>query len=272
MKNPLLICAALGVLVLTGCAGGLSDDDPVRVTVAVVPDPGEPGGSVTLLWRFEMAEGWHLYWTGLNDSGYPPKIELALPEGWVAGGLQWPVPERYVMDGDILDHVYHGELVLLQRVGVPADAAPGAFPVSARIGWLGCKEACVPGSTEIAFNVTVAAHEGPADDPSLAAALADLPQPLPAGLLETRWEGPVFHVAVPGARRLTFMPTTDGGDPADLLRDGQGAPLALEFRPRKGTVGPVRGLVVVEPEAGPARAYRIDFPATVLTDDSPGGS
>lgn len=272
MKKPLPILVVLGALVLAGCAGGPSDDDPVHVTVAVVPDPGEPGGSVTLLWRFALAPDWHLYWTGRNDSGYPPRIELTLPEGWVAGGLQWPVPERYLMDGDILDHVYHHELVLLQRVGIPADAAPGTFAVTAKVGWLGCREACVPGSAEVAFTIPVALQEGPDDDPGLAAALARLPEPLPDGLFATRWEGPVFHVAAEGARRLTFMPTGDCGDLADLVQDGVGHPLVLEFRPKKGTVGPVRGLVTLEPENGPVRTFRIDFPATVLTGALPGGS
>ena len=62
-----------------------------------LPAAAAPGESVTLIWRFELADDWHLYWTGRNDSGYPPLIELDLPEGWVAGGLQWPAPERYVV-------------------------------------------------------------------------------------------------------------------------------------------------------------------------------
>jgi DsbC/DsbD-like thiol-disulfide interchange protein len=268
--SRLFILMALSA-VLAGCGGGLSDDDPVRVSVTAVPDPAAPGGSVTLLWRFELADGWHLYWTGRNDSGYPPQIELELPAGWIAGGLQWPVPERYLLDGDILDHVYHDELVLLQQVGIPADATPGAFHAAAQVSWLGCKEACVPGKAEVAFEVAVAAVAGPDDDPALAAALATLPEPLPAGTFATRWEGPVFHLAAAGARRLTFMPTGDCGDLADLVGDGVGSPLALEFRPKKGTVGPVRGLVTLEPEDGPARTFRIDFPATVPTAASTGG-
>lgn len=272
MSPRLVPAAALAALLIAGCAGGPTDRDPVRVSVSVVPSPVEPGGSATLLWRFELADGWHLYWTGLNDSGYPPKVELDLPEGWVAGGLQWPTPERYVMPGDILDHVYHRELVLLQRIGVAAGAEPGEARATAAVGWLACRDACVPGTAEVAFRIPVADREGDTDDPALAAARAGLPQPLPEGLLDVRWEGPVLHLAAEGVRRMTFMPTGDCGALADLLRDGRGNPLALEFRTRQGTVGPVRGVLVLETTGGPDRSFLIDYPATVTAAAPPGGS
>lgn len=271
-RNPLLPLVILAAF-LAGCSGGGPDDtDPVRVTVSLAPGAAEPGGAVTLLWRFELAEGWHLYWTGLNDSGYPPKVELDLPEGWIAGGLQWPVPERYEMEGGILDHVYHHDFVLMQRVGVPAGAVPGrAVDVTAKVGWLACKEACVPGTDPVAFTVPVAENPGPGDAEGLAEALSRLPEPAPDDLFETAWNGTVFGISAPGARRLTFMPTEDCGDLRDLLRDGRGRSLTIEFRPKKGTVGPVRGLVTVEPESGSARTYRIDYPAVALPAASPGG-
>ena len=70
---------------------------------------------------------------------------------------------------------------------------------------------------------------------------------------------------------MTFMPTEDCGELNDLLRDGRGSPLALEFRKKRGTAGPVRGLITLETPQGAPRTYRIDFPATVLTAASPGG-
>lgn len=283
MKNspfkPLIplfaVCLVAGLVGCTG--GGPTDADPVRVTVTAVPKSTAPGQSVTLLWKFELAEGWHLYWTGVNDSGYPPKVELDLPEGWIAGGLQWPVPERYEMEGGILDHVYHHDFVLLQRIGVPADAVPGEeFVIQADVGWLACKESCVPGTDPVTFNLVVAdiagfgATEGPTAV-ELAAARDKLPRPAPEDLFETTWDGPVLDLSAAGARQLTFMPTEDCGALRDLLRDGRGPRLRLEFRPEKGTVGPARGLVTLEPEDGPARTYRIDIPAVALPAASPGG-
>jgi len=67
------------------------------------------------------------------------------------------------------------------------------------------------------------------------------------------------------------MPTDDCGQLVDLLKDGQGDRLALRFKPKGETVGPVRGLITIEDKSGEARAFRIDFPAAALADESSGG-
>ena len=104
------------------------------------PDPG----TVTVAWTFDLAEGWHLYGSGLNDSGYPPSVALTLPDGWRAGPLRWPVPERYLMPGDILDHVYHHRLVLLQDLLPPTACGPRRRPRwgPGCAGWPAARSAC----------------------------------------------------------------------------------------------------------------------------------
>jgi hypothetical protein len=62
------------------------------------------------------------------------------------------------------------------------------------------------------------------------------------------------------------MPTEDCGQLVDLLTDGQGDRLALRFKPKSGTVGPVRGLIIIEENGEPKRSFRIDFPAAALAD------
>ena len=252
---------------LAGCsAGGPNDADPVHVSVSTDVETVAPGRSFTLVWRFDIAPDWHLYWVGRNDSGFPPTIELDLPDGWIAGALQWPAPERHLAAGDILDHVYFDELVLLQKIGVP-DAAESDVQVTfdATVEWLGCKEACVPGKAVVP--VSIALSERPAGSRSAAwqAAHDALPQPLPEDLLTAGWDGPIFRVA-PTERggELVFMPTVDCGELVDLVRDGAGPTLALRFAAGDGTAGPVRGLLTVRPAAGPARTYVLDYPAQLL--------
>ncbi|MEN8006376.1 MAG: protein-disulfide reductase DsbD domain-containing protein [Candidatus Krumholzibacteriota bacterium] len=249
-----------------------TDSNPVLVTVQVVPAAAVPGESVTLVWRFDLAEDWHLYWAGRNDSGFPPRIDLELPPGWLAGGLQWPAPERHVSAGDILDHVYFGELVLIQKLGAPDDAEVGGkVDIKADIQWLACRDMCVPGRTSLSVRVPVGNHAD-TEEPNLASeAAARLPKPLPDRTLETAWEGATFHIHHPRARRLTFMPTDDCGPLVDLLNDGRGDRLALRFKPRGDTVGPVRGLVTIEVEGGDARTYTIGFPAAVFPGEPSGG-
>lgn len=253
-----VLCAGCG----TDKAPRPTEADPVMVSVEVVPSVAVPGEEVTLVWRLDLAEDWHLYWTGLNDSGYPPRIDLKLPAGWVAGGLQWPVPERYVSPGDILDHVYFENLVLVQKLGAPNQAVVGQdIIVEADIQWLACKEMCVPGRMAMTLEIPVRSHaERPDPDPTVAA-VARLPELLPENTLITRWDETVFHISHPDARSLTFMPTADCGRLVDLLNDGQGHPLALRFKPKGETVGPVRGLITIETNSGGVQTYRIDFSA-----------
>jgi len=231
-----------------------------------------PGRSVTLVWRFEVASGWHLYWTGRNDSGFAPIIDLNLPPGWIAGGLQWPAPERHLSEGDILDHVYYDELVLIQKVGVPASASPtGKVALSGQVQWLACKDSCVPGKAAVPFEVTLADHQEGQRSAAYREAHANLPRLLPAGLLRTRWEGQTFHVQGPAAARLSFMPTVDCGELVDLITDGQGPDLALRFQVKGETVGPVRGLITIQTAGEPSLAYVVDFPVALLRSEPSGG-
>ena len=271
-----LVAFLMGTAILgAGCSAEKkqpTDSNPVVITLETVPGNATPGDSVTLVWKFDLAADWHLYWAGRNDTGFPPLIDLELPAGWVAGGLQWPVPERHVSAGDILDHVYFGELILIQKIGAPDDAILGGqVEIKADIQWLACKDMCVPGRTHLTVNIPVRSHADNSDPNSASRAAARLPVPLPDRILETRWEAATFHIHSPGARRLTFMPTDDCGQLVDLLEDGQAERLALRFKPKGETVGPVRGLITIEQESGNPRTYRVDYPAALHEAAHPGG-
>jgi DsbC/DsbD-like thiol-disulfide interchange protein len=269
----LLAAVSLLALATVGCGdGGPTDDDPVRVTVATDYEHAVPGESITLVWRFTLAPDWHLYWVGRNDSGFPPTIDLELPAGWIAGGLQWPAPRRHLAEGDILDHVYYDELVLLQKIGVPADApTDGEVSFSAQVEWLGCKEACVPGKATVPVTIPLAAHRTGPRAESWRRAHDELPRPLPDDLLATGWDGNTFRMAGERGTELVFMPSSDSGELVNLVRDGAGRTLALRFKVADGIVGPVRGLVAVRTPDGADRAYLVDFPAIDHSPDSDGG-
>lgn len=239
----------------------------VVMAASAEPAPVAPGSTLTLLWTFRPAPGWHLYGNVRNDSGFAPRQRLELPTGWEAGPLQWPAPTRHVSAGDILDHVYEGELVLLQDIRVPSDTAPGRLALRAHWEWLACRDVCVPGRDSLSVAVTVAPEGTSAGSPTdrLAAARSRLPQPLPAGLVRVDMDGEEARITRTdgGAGNLVFVPALDSGELANVLRDGVGTALSLRLLPADGRVGPLRGLLLVE-GADPG-AYALDVPAVPWT-------
>ena len=65
------------------------ESELVAETTAIVP--GQP---LTVALRLKHDPHWHTYWQVPGDSGLPTTIKWALPEGWSAGPIQWPVPQR----------------------------------------------------------------------------------------------------------------------------------------------------------------------------------
>ncbi|MBC8423571.1 protein-disulfide reductase DsbD N-terminal domain-containing protein [bacterium] len=252
------------LLALAGCERGVpapSDDRPV--VVSMVREPADPsdGRTLTVAWHFRIADGWHLYWDGLNDSGAPPSIELDLPDGWRADPPRWPAPRRLVSPGGILDHVYHHELVLLQDLH-PAGDAQADF--GAKLAWLVCRDVCVMGDTTLTSTEAAA----PPDVAGFfAKARSRLPTTMPAGHYGADWEGTTLRVSLPRVEHLEFLPAADCGRLAAPLEDtaAEGQALALRFEPVDGAVGPARGLVRGT-FGDHAVSFHIDIPRKAATN------
>jgi len=264
----LLLVVSLLSIALGGCAAEstLNDENQVRATVTALQQPGSAAGNLVLVWRFDIAEGWHLYWPGRNDSGFPPTVELALPAGWTAGELQWPAPERHLSEGEILDHVYYGELVVLQEITVPEafDLSDG-FEITGEVSWLACKGMCVPGDAVVAITEIATARA------DFDQAQERLPRAWDQDILQVRWDAATLYVTGPEGAQLTFIPDNDCGRLVDLIADGEGETLAVRFRPEAGVAGPARGLITIKISGAPLRSYFADLPAVSLVRDSPGG-
>lgn len=243
---------------LSACNGG--DDAASEAAPTVQPAAAaavqvraevftDQAGILRVAWVFDLADGWHLYADLLNDSGYPPAVAWNLPDGWRVGGLHWPVPERYVMPGGILDHVYHGRLVLEQEL-IPIGGRPAApTELAAAVTWLACRQECVPGKARLA--VTVPGGDAPLPRPATIPAVT-WPVPLPAGLATTSPDTGAVIITAPGARALRFFPSAGSGPFRDLVADGEvrGDRLKLRLRPSPSSHFELRGLLQVEVEDG----------------------
>lgn len=207
---------ALSAALLLGTAARAGDGPHVQARLIVAGAQVTPGAELELGLVLTVAKGWHVYWRHPGESGAAPELELTLPAGLErAGDLRWPAPTRLVIPGDMVNHVYEGEVTLLVPVRVSAEAQPGPLVLRGRASWLVCDaDVCVGEEAPVALTLEVVpapaadAGQDAADAERLRRARATLPRPPAQGELELAWEGTTLRLTVPGARELTFFPAT----------------------------------------------------------------
>ncbi len=139
-----------------------------------------PGSTFDVALAFKLPEEWHIYWENPGQSGMAPYVQWEAPPGFEIGPLRYPVPTRDETAG-IVTYVLEGEPVLLARAKAPADLPIGKpVDITAKVRWLACKEACVPGSKVVKVSLPTARDSRPAGGKIadlFASAIKALPKP-----------------------------------------------------------------------------------------------
>jgi thiol:disulfide interchange protein DsbD len=116
-----------------------------------------PGKPFTLALRLSHPDKWHSYYLNTGGVELPPSINWSLPEGFLAGPIQWPVPS--VKDGFFgKSFVMEGEPVLLVEITPPAGLATGEkVTLKAEASWQICEESCINEEASFTLSLPVAA-------------------------------------------------------------------------------------------------------------------
>ena len=112
-------------------------------------------GRLSLGLRLTLKPGWHTYWRNPGDSGEPPTLKLAMPDGATARIVEWPAPERIDIGG-IVSYGHDGEVLFIAKATVPQ----GTTRIEAEATWLVCDKVCVPEAGK--FQLDVASIDPPA--------------------------------------------------------------------------------------------------------------
>jgi DsbC/DsbD-like thiol-disulfide interchange protein len=244
-----------------------------------------PGKTANLGLLFTMQPEWHIYANALNDAGSPPVVEWTLPPGFKVLPTRWPAPVRLRLPGDMLDHVYQNEVLLIVPVSVPADAKPGTTAkLSAELSVMVCKNVCLVESHPVSIELPIQAQDiaQVVPDSKFLATQRRLPVPVKlgpgsdgekAGILSS-WSGTTLKFQVKDAKALTFYPLADSAPPVNTLADGTAAGDALAIRFEPGEPGkpaksaPVHGVLEIKrsdaktPETG-VEFYEVSLPRPV---------
>src|SRR5690242_6201546 len=87
---------AIFVALLAAPAGaaGLPPSPIVQASLVAAESGVTPGKKLEVGVILDPKEGWHTYWENPGDAGMPTTLEWALPDGFTAGNIDWPVPQR----------------------------------------------------------------------------------------------------------------------------------------------------------------------------------
>lgn len=111
-----------------------------------------PGQRLLVALHFIPDEHWHTYWINPGDSGLPTSIDWQLPEGVIAGAIQWPTPQFFSIP-PMMNYGFAGPTVLLTELTIPAAFSLSELALSAKVDWLVCEEICIP--AEAGFSLTI---------------------------------------------------------------------------------------------------------------------
>lgn len=195
----------------------------------------EPGSHILLGVVVTMKPHWHSYWRNPGDSGMPTTIDWELPEGFEVGEIQWPTPERFVLEG-LVSFGYEGEFTLLMALQTPPDfPLGGEVDIKGTVKWLECKDICLPGSGTVSLQLRSAEESGEVNK-DIEQAADRIPTYVEWPLsVESTSEGAALRVQLPenSASFSRFFPYEEGAwvlEPEPLLvrEDGH-----LEIRLRR---------------------------------------
>lgn len=234
-----------------------------------------PGGSITIALRQKIRPKWHTYWTYAGDSGEATGIDWFLPEGWQAGELQFPWPERIPV-GPLVNYGYEGTVLLLATLTAPASAVPGeTMRIRANAHWLVCEEICIPEEASFAIDIAVVASPqvNGLFASEIAATRAKLPQasPWPASFaldgadLVLTLAAPALGATPP--KEIIFFQSAGGyvvnASPQTVSHGADGISLRITAGRRFATpekaaeIGDVPGLLVITDQDGKTLSFNV---------------
>jgi suppressor for copper-sensitivity B len=120
-----------------------------QVRLIAANDSLSGAGPIWLGFQFKPATGWYLYWKDPGEAGMPPHVDWKGSEGLAHPEMLWPMPEKLILPGNILEYGYPGEIVYPVR----ATAQTGGVKIEAKLSYLTCYTSCVPYTYTFTLNL-----------------------------------------------------------------------------------------------------------------------
>lgn len=262
-----LFSILLVFLLVFGIAGGKNScaqaDDTASTAHAflrVIPSVTQvsAGDAFWVGLQMEMEPGWHVYWRNPGDSGFSVNLTWLLPEGFKAGEMIWPLPDRIEEEG-LVTYGYPDQADFLTQIFV-AENISNDEPVRVKllVKFLACKEICVPGSADLEITFPLDEQQEILTDQDIASFFNTVP------LTDAPWQIQVQQDAdaliftgrpqgnkIESIKRIVFFPyepeIIDNAADQDLVWDKEVFHLRVPFSPLfDGELADISGVLVAD--------------------------
>ncbi len=124
----------------------VNDKTPVKATAAGWVKLAN--GQTAAVVRFEIANGWHMYWENPGESGAPPLAQLRAKDGWTLSEPIFPRPS-ILKTVDDTEFIYDTSWEWLLPIQGPAGVTAPACSLD--LSWMTCKDHCEIGRAHLEF-------------------------------------------------------------------------------------------------------------------------
>ena len=181
---PILLLAAILVAAanpVPAVSSGSVERDHIVVELVSEQAVAHAGETFRVGLSMQHAPNWHTYWENPGDSGLQTRFEWQLPEGAVAGPIEWPYPERIPVE-HLVNYGYSDHILLPVAISVPSDWPDDQdFALKLTADWLICEVECIPGKAELSMTIPVqtASHNAHTEPSTFAALFAEVERRIP---------------------------------------------------------------------------------------------
>ncbi len=156
-RTARILLALVGAVLSLATTYGQEDTVTYKAaTLTLVADTTaiQPGKPFTAGVRWQLEPTWDMYWQFVGDLGQPTSVTWELPPGFIAGELQWPLPDSHTSFDTFFNDLYIGETFLFAEITPPADLPTGPITIKAKVAWQMCDpKICVPGHQSLALQI-----------------------------------------------------------------------------------------------------------------------
>jgi thiol:disulfide interchange protein DsbD len=212
-----ILLISLALLAPAGAQFGFlpGGEDDAKSTARLVPEVTTfaAGEDFSVAIALKHPVGWHSYYLNAGGPEMPLTLKWTLPDGFVAGEIQWPTPK--VKAGYFgKSFIYEGEPVFVVDLTAPKGAVAGqTYEFKVAAAWQICEESCLDEKEDFVFSLT--AGDVAVVDAGAAALFAEARAGLPVVV-----DGAEFAVVADGGRvTLRADGLADDFVPVDFVPD-----------------------------------------------------